>query len=63
MANKVVSFVREIQLEMSKVAWSTRNELIGSTIVVLISLGILSLFIGICDIVLSRVVTIVMATL
>ena len=63
MANKVVSYLKEIQLEMSKVAWSTREELIGSTIVVLVSLAILSLFIGICDIALSKIVTTIMATM
>jgi preprotein translocase subunit SecE len=60
MANKFVNYLKDVKLEMSKVSWSTRDELIGSTIVVLVSLGILSLFIGICDIILSRIVNIVM---
>jgi preprotein translocase subunit SecE len=63
MANKVSAFFKDIKLEMSKVAWSTREELIGSTVVVIVSLALLSLFIGICDLLLSKVVTIIMATL
>lgn len=63
MANKVTNFFKEIKLEMSKVAWPNRQELIGSTAVVLISLAILSAFIGICDVVLSTVVNIIMARL
>ncbi|MBP7055476.1 MAG: preprotein translocase subunit SecE [Candidatus Omnitrophica bacterium] len=63
MANKVANFFKEIKLEMSKVAWPTRQELIGSTAVVLISLAILSVFIGVCDVVLSTVVNIIMARL
>jgi len=63
MGNKVTNFFKEIQLEMSKVAWPTRQELIGSTAVVLVSLAILSVFIGICDVVLSTVVNIVMSRL
>jgi len=63
MANKVANFFKEIKLEMSKVAWPTRQELIGSTAVVLVSLAILSVFIGVCDVVLSTVVNIIMARL
>ena len=60
MANKVVGFFNDIKLEMSKVSWPTRGELMGSTIVVIVSLAILSLFIGVCDVVLSKIVNIVM---
>ena len=61
MANKFVNFFKDVKLEMGKVSWSTRDELIGSTIVVLVSLAILSIFIGICDVVLSAVVNIIMS--
>jgi len=62
-ANKVTAFFKDIKLEMTKVAWPTRNELIGSTIVVLVSLAILSAFIGVCDIFLSKIVNIIMSRL
>ena len=61
MANKITNFFKDVKLEMGKVSWSTRDELIGSTIVVLVSLAILSIFIGICDVVLSTVVNIIMS--
>ena len=61
MANKFVNFLKDVKLEMGKVSWSTKDELIGSTIVVLVSLAILSIFIGICDVVLSTVVNIIMS--
>ena len=60
---KPINFIKEVRAELGKVAWSTREELIGSTIVVLVSLAILSLFIGICDIALSKIVTTIMATM
>lgn len=63
MANKVALFFKDIKLEMTKVAWPTRDELIGSTVVVLVSLAILSAFIGVCDIVLSKLVNIIMSKL
>ena len=61
MANKFVNFLNDVKLEMGKVSWSTREELIGSTVVVLVSLAILSVFIGVCDLVLSTVVNILMS--
>ncbi len=63
MANKVAGFFKEVKLEMIKVSWPNRNELMGSTIVVLVSLGVLSLFIGVCDIALSTLVNVIMARL
>ena len=54
--SNIVKFVTEVKVEMQKVSWSDRNELIGSTLVVIISTGLLALFIGVVDIVLSRFV-------
>ncbi|HPD16717.1 MAG TPA: preprotein translocase subunit SecE [Planctomycetota bacterium] len=39
----------ETQQEMRKVAWSSRAEVIGSTIVVLVTVVLLSLFIFVTD--------------
>jgi len=60
MANKFTNFFKDIKLEMVKVSWPTRNELIGSTIIVLVSLIVLSAFIGICDWCLSGLVNFIM---
>ena len=61
MANKFVNFLNDVKLEMGKVSWSTKDELIGSTVVVLVSLAILSIFIGLCDVVLSTIVNVIMS--
>ena len=61
MGNKFVGFFNDVKLEMGKVSWSTKDELIGSTIVVIVSLAILSIFIGVCDVVLSAAVNIIMS--
>jgi len=60
MANKVVGFFNDIKLEMAKVSWPTKDELIGSTVIVIVSLAILSFFIGVCDVALSKIVNIIM---
>ena len=61
MANKFVNFFNDIKLEMVKVAWPTKDELIGSTIIVLVSLTALALFIGVCDWILSSIVNFIMS--
>ncbi len=60
MINKVRGFLSEVRVEMQKVTWSTREELIGSTGVVLATMFFLSTFIGIADFVLSYVLQVIM---
>ncbi|MBD3379451.1 MAG: preprotein translocase subunit SecE [Candidatus Omnitrophica bacterium] len=52
----ITKFVGQVKTEMKKVAWPSREELISSTIVVLVSTFLLAVFIGVCDLVLSRLV-------
>lgn len=63
MANKFTNFFKDIKIEMQKVSWPSKDELVGSTIVVLVSLTILSAFIGVCDVILSKIVNIIMTAL
>jgi len=57
--NKAAKFVTEVKLELKKVSWPTRRELINSTIVVIISVAILAVFIGVCDLIWSTVINFV----
>ena len=52
--SKPVVFVKEVRQELGKVSWSSRQELIGSTLVVITVTAILAVFIGVIDIVLSK---------
>ncbi|MEA3305246.1 MAG: preprotein translocase subunit SecE [Candidatus Omnitrophota bacterium] len=61
MANKIVNFFREVKVELGKVSWSTREELITSTIVVLISVTLLAIFIGICDFAFLRIINFIVS--
>ena len=49
-------FFREVKSEFKKVAWPQRKETIASTSVVLVIVLIISLYLGIVDAVLSRIV-------
>ncbi len=57
MITKVRSFIAEVMAEMKKVSWTTRRELLDSTLVVIFSSVALGLFVGIIDFVLSKGVT------
>ena len=58
MVGKFVNFFKEVRVELKKVSWSTRDELIGSTMVVVVTVLILAIFIGICDFFLSRFISV-----
>ena len=51
---KPVNFLKEVRAELSKVSWSTRQELLASTVLVIVVTGIMTIFIGIVDLGLSR---------
>ena len=42
-------FLKEVQVEATKVSWPTRNELRDSTAVVIVTVLLVSVFIGIVD--------------
>ena len=54
MINNIRKFFSEVRAEMQKVTWPTRDELMGSTAVVLMTMLILSTFIGIADFICSQ---------
>ena len=50
--NALKTFLGEVKIELKKCTWPTRQELIGSTMVVVISVLILGVFVGLSDTVL-----------
>lgn len=55
--DKAIRFFREVRAELGKVSWPSRKEVIGSTAVVLISVFILSFFLGLVDVVLQKIMS------
>ena len=49
------TFLTQVREELKQVTWPTREELIGSALVVFVGVVLLSSFIGTCNFVLSRV--------
>ena len=56
---KVKKFLKEVNAELRKVTWPTKDELIGSTIVTIVVSLIVAIFIGIVD----RIITLVIRSI
>jgi len=56
---KITNFLKEVKIELNKVSWSTRQELVGSTAVVITVTFIMAIFIGLIDILLSHTLRLV----
>ncbi len=52
---KIKTFLKEVYVEMQKVTWPSRNEIMSYTVVVLVTVLILSTIIWAADNVLGRV--------
>ena len=58
--DKGLQFLREVKVELKKVVWPTRKQTIGSTVVVLILVMLISLYLGVVDFGLSGFVRLVL---
>lgn len=58
--NKGLQFLREVKVELKKVVWPTRKQALGSTVVVLILVMIVSVFLGMVDVGLSSLIRVVL---
>jgi preprotein translocase subunit SecE len=56
MIEKTKEFFRDVKVEMRKVVYPTRDELTGSTWVVIITVVVISVFLGFVDSGLSKIV-------
>ncbi len=52
----LTTFLHDVREEMSRVSWPTREELIGSAVVVFVGVVLLASYIGALDFILSKVV-------
>jgi len=56
MIEKIKQFFREVMVEVHKVVYPSREELIGSTWVVIVTVVVISLFLGVVDLSLTKLV-------
>ena len=54
-----IQFLREVRVELRKVTWPSRKQTIGSTVVVIILVLIISAFLGLVDVGLQGLINVV----
>ncbi|GAB5046777.1 preprotein translocase subunit SecE [Thermodesulfovibrio sp. TK110] len=57
MISKLKNFLNEVKIEAKKVNYPKKHEVIASTWVVIVTVFLISFFLGLIDFVLSKVVT------
>ena len=57
MFKKIAEFYQDVKLELKKVVFPTKKEVVGSTWVVIVSVLISALFLGVIDIGLGKLIT------
>ncbi len=60
MFNKSIQFIKEVRVEFSKVSWPSRDELVQSTVVVIVVSLIVAAFIAVVDQGLNKLVGLVL---
>ncbi|MGH7360390.1 MAG: preprotein translocase subunit SecE [Candidatus Methylomirabilales bacterium] len=59
-AERAVRYLREVRTEMDKVTWPQKKEIIGSTLVVIVSVFLVSFFLGLVDLGLGKLVGLIL---
>jgi len=55
--DSIIKFVKESYIELKKVSWLSKKEVLMSSLVVLVLIIIMSIYIGIIDFILSIIVS------
>ena len=55
-----VRFLREVRVELRKVTWPQRKEIIGSTAVVILASFVVSFFLGAVDLILQKLLGLIL---
>ena len=50
----VTTFLAGVREELKQVSWPSRDDLVGSALVVFVGVALLAVFISVCDFVLSK---------
>ena len=59
MIDKIRKFIGEVLAEMKKVSWTTRRELVDSTLIVILSSFLLGIFVAVIDFAFSKGVAVI----
>ncbi|ABK98298.1 preprotein translocase subunit SecE [Pelobacter propionicus] len=57
---KLRSFLESVKIELAKVTWPTRKETVATTGVVVVIIVLISLYLGVCDLVLAKLMRLIL---
>lgn len=57
---KITTFFESVKIELGKVTWPTRKETVATTGVVITIVFLISIYLGACDIVLSKLMRLIL---
>ncbi len=57
---KMIQFIKEARTELRKVTWPNRKQLIGSTVVVMITVLFVAIYLGLIDLLFSNIVAVIL---
>lgn len=57
--NKVKLFLGQVKDELTKVNWSTRQATVSTSIVVVVVVGMITVYLGIADFIISRLMRLI----
>ena len=57
---KITTFLESVKIELGKVTWPTRKETIATTGVVVMITFLISLYLGACDVILSKLMRVIL---
>ena len=60
MITKAIQFLSEVKNEVNKVTWPSKKEAMGGTAVVLIVVFFMAVFLGLVDLLLSKIVEVLL---
>jgi preprotein translocase subunit SecE len=57
---KLRTFLESVKIELAKVTWPTRKETVATTGVVVVIIVLISLYLGVCDLVLAKLMRLIL---
>ncbi|MGQ9630298.1 MAG: preprotein translocase subunit SecE [bacterium] len=57
MFSKLQQYLKEVKIELKKTTWVNRDQIVESTLVVLVTVGISAVLVGILDFIFFRLIT------
>jgi preprotein translocase subunit SecE len=57
---KVKTFLGSVKIELAKVTWPTRKETMATTGVVVVIIFLISIYLGVCDVVLAKLMRLIL---